>query len=508
MGIFYSIIRSYPFEDMEETASGDNCQNLCEKANEDVISELRDDILCYMLSFLPTKSAVATSILSTRWRNLWKSVTILDIYDDISGYHKNPFTYKERKMNFVDFMDRLFIHRNYPSILKFRLILALSYDFSCVNAWMSHLSRWISSSAIMGNVEELIFYINFPVRLPENLYCCEKLVTLKLHGHIRFDNLQSVCFPSLKALHLEHLRMLNNTAIEVLLSGSPALEEMELEMEGRDSRRSVHVCSLSLKRLIIGFVCIFVPYDHSYRKKLTIDTPNLEFLKLVDFASEELSMQRADSLLQADLCFCYQTGVFNVGIEEYANMVVQFYRQISGVKTLSLSNFNIRTLLGAAVSKFPCFGNLPTFRNLIHLEVRVCDDYVWILPEILQCCSDLEVFVLILDEDAYGWNWCAPHSVPQCLSSCLQVIEYKVFQGESGETEMLEYFLSNALVLKKMTITHPDDLETLEVDVLKRLSTCPKGSDACQIVLIPEHKRSFEVASMRRASFFSESFNY
>ncbi|KAJ6770427.1 F-BOX/RNI SUPERFAMILY PROTEIN-RELATED [Salix purpurea] len=440
---------------MEETASGDNCQNLCEKANEDVISELRDDILCYMLSFLPTKSAVATSILSTRWRNLWKSVTILDIYDDISGYHKNPFTYKERKMNFVNFMDRLFIHRNYPSILKFRLILALSYDFSCVNAWMSHLSRWISSSAIMGNVEELIFYINFPVRLPENLYCCEKLVTLKLHGHIRFDNLQSVCFPSLKALHLEHLRMLNNTAIEVLLSGSPALEELELEMEGRDSRRSVHVCSLSLKRLIIGFVC-----------------------------------------------------VFNVGIEEYANMGVQFYRQISGVKTLSLSNFNIRTLLGAAVSKFPCFGNLPTFRNLIHLEVRVSDDYVWILPEILQCSSNLEVFVLILDEDAYGWNWCAPHSVPQCLSSCLQVIEYKVFQGESGETEMLEYFLSNALVLKKMTITHPDDLETLEVDVLKRLSTCPKGSDACQIVLIPEHKRSFEVASMRRASFFSESFNY
>ncbi|KAJ6770429.1 F-BOX/RNI SUPERFAMILY PROTEIN-RELATED [Salix purpurea] len=328
---------------MEETASGDTCQNLCEKANEDVISELHDDILCYMLSFLPTKRAVATSILSTRWRNLWKSVTILDIYDGISGYYKNPSTYKERKMNFVNFMDRLFIHRNNPSILKFRLSLAQSYDFTCVNAWMSHLSRWISSSAIMGNVEELIFFINFQVRLPENLYCCQKLVTLKLHGHIRFDNLQSVCFPSLKALHLEHLRMLNNTAIEVLLSGSPALEELELQMEGRDSRRSVHVCSLSLKRLTIGFVCIFVPYDHSYRKKLTIDTPNLEFLKLVDFASEELSMQRADSLLQADLCFGYQTGVFNVGIEEYANMVVQFYRQICGVKTLSLSNCNIRS---------------------------------------------------------------------------------------------------------------------------------------------------------------------
>ena len=128
----------------------------------------------------------------------------------------------------------------------------------------------------------------------------------------------------------------------MLLSGSPALEQLELQMEGRDSRRSVHVCSLSLKRLIIGFFCISgVPYNHRYRKKLTIDTPNLEFLKLVDFASEELSMKRADSLRKAELCFGYQEDVFNVGIEEYANMVVQFYRQISGVKTLSLSNFNI-----------------------------------------------------------------------------------------------------------------------------------------------------------------------
>ncbi|KAJ6332938.1 hypothetical protein OIU77_008901 [Salix suchowensis] len=43
-------------------------------------------------------------------------------------------------------------------------------------------------------------------------------------------------------------------------------------------------------------------------------------------------------------------------------------------------------------------------------DVRVCDDYMWILPEILQCTSNLEVFVLILDEDAYDWNWRAPHS--------------------------------------------------------------------------------------------------
>ncbi|MCH83343.1 F-box/LRR-repeat protein, partial [Trifolium medium] len=42
--------------------------------NDDVISSLRDTVLCYILAFLPTKHAVATSVLSKRWTHLWRSV--------------------------------------------------------------------------------------------------------------------------------------------------------------------------------------------------------------------------------------------------------------------------------------------------------------------------------------------------------------------------------------------------------------------------------------------------
>ncbi|XP_022764546.1 F-box protein At2g39490-like [Durio zibethinus] len=44
----------------------------------DMISSLPNDILCRIISFLPFESAVQTSLLSTRWKNLWKMALVKD----------------------------------------------------------------------------------------------------------------------------------------------------------------------------------------------------------------------------------------------------------------------------------------------------------------------------------------------------------------------------------------------------------------------------------------------
>lgn len=103
----------------------------------DRISDLPDSVLCHILSFVPTKYSVRTSVLSTRWKNMWAAVPNIDLdNEDFPNYH-----------GFTMFVDRVLLFRGSSDIENFHLDCHCMGDFPRIDAWIR--------TAIMRNVAEL-----------------------------------------------------------------------------------------------------------------------------------------------------------------------------------------------------------------------------------------------------------------------------------------------------------------------------------------------------------------
>ncbi|MFQ6669875.1 hypothetical protein Gotur_034959 [Gossypium turneri] len=126
---------------------------------EDRISNFSDHILCHILSFLPIKEAVRTSIISTKWRNLFASISIIEFDGDLLC------RLTDRNIDsFKNFVDRL---------LKFPDQNDGDHDFD--------VSGWICAALCRGVKEIDLRLYNLGNVLPV-LFTCHSLVNLTLEA--------------------------------------------------------------------------------------------------------------------------------------------------------------------------------------------------------------------------------------------------------------------------------------------------------------------------------------
>ncbi|MED6136634.1 hypothetical protein PIB30_057733 [Stylosanthes scabra] len=188
----------------------------------DIISTLPDCLLCHILSFLPnTASIVATtSILSRRWRYLWKD---LQTFHFIRSSLLFPY-YCTAKSPFFASVKTFLSLRTARGFRKFQLSCHIKEEeLSTVNSWVE--------TAIGSNLEEVHFQLSVDsgrnLVMPDTIFNCTKLVNLFLgtSGQIvTVLNRSSYHFPSLKIFYLV-IESSNN--LEALLSDCTFQEEEE-----------------------------------------------------------------------------------------------------------------------------------------------------------------------------------------------------------------------------------------------------------------------------------------
>ncbi|CAF2329769.1 BnaA10g10640D [Brassica napus] len=223
----------------------------------DKISRFPDELLVKVLTFLPTKEAVSTSILSKRWEHLWKWLPKLE-YDD------QHYSESERKRL------RCFIVRSLP-LHKAHVIESLRLKLS--NYFKPQVIKWIVATAVSRNVRELdISYSSYPEKLntlPSNLYTSKSLVVLKLSDWILLAVPPMVCLPSLKTLQLQQRLSLFipfDYGIDGLVIKTPSLKYFKFRIHSNIS----HYCLVEhMPNLIEAYIDVEFPNIKSLIESIT-----------------------------------------------------------------------------------------------------------------------------------------------------------------------------------------------------------------------------------------------
>ncbi|KAI9108073.1 hypothetical protein K1719_020946 [Acacia pycnantha] len=374
----------------------------------DRISGLAEPLLLHILSLLQTKDAVATSLLSKRWRHLWRSLPKLH-FDDRS------FPSVEFFVQFVD-----------AALHLVRLNSVQMFVLNCQRFFVPQIkvNVWVNA---LANYKLTYLELHFPrqrIRLPSSFFICNTVSVLKLTG-FGVVNLSTVDLPSLEVLHLNDVEFSNSKCMARLLSNC------------------LHLDQLVLKGSLIS-------HESSLQDSLRF------FLLAKDIA-------RFEQLRLADV------PAFIFPMEVFSN--VQFMR---------LHGSNIRHT----------GDDIPTFHNLILLQIDEFSCIDWSIVRFLQGFPKLQSFIinkLCGQDDAYDsddsdsddecWMNFSTPDVPPCVSSHLKEFAYFGFRGIKLEFDIVEYIMKNATVLKTIIVRS----ERNDFEMLKQLSSYTRCSPNCRL---------------------------
>ncbi|EOA12675.1 hypothetical protein CARUB_v10027829mg, partial [Capsella rubella] len=400
--------------------------------NEDKINELPEDLLLHILSFLPTKSVVATSVLSKRWRHVWKMVQNLKFDSE----NHNTFT--------EDVYRLLMLHKA-PFLETYHLEIRNSYDAIDVGI--------LVGVAFARHVRNLVLDLDdlatSAVKFP-SVYCIydnNTLETLKLNNSIILDFPSRVCLNSLRKLQLHSVRFRNEESVRNLLCGCPGLEELVVHERYQTFGKAFTIEVPSLQRLTIEEDYYFGGGGGGY----VINAPSLKYLNIkILYGIEFCLIEKAPELVEAKV-----SEVSDINNENILD-------SLTSAKRLSL--------------------------NLSHLEWWDLLSFMLDGSPKLQVLKIIDLSMSTNNGTKIGRKWNKPKCVPDCLLFHLETFMWTGYGERRDDKEVATYILRHTRRLKKAIFStkpiEPENLKKLKKrhEVLNELATVGRASNSYDFV--------------------------
>ncbi|CAA7032709.1 unnamed protein product [Microthlaspi erraticum] len=432
-------------------------QGLNGGSQEDLISQLPDHLKTEILYHLPTMEAVTTSVLSTRWTNIWKLVPGLDLdscrYSDFKAIH-----------SFLDIQRQSRIRKFW---LKIRRHI-YDNDATCV-------TQWTDDALTRHRIQDLdvcfgYYYQIGLVQIPRSVFTSDRLVHLRLFG-ARLFNAEFVSLPCLKMIHLEYVTAPNEATLEKLISSSPVLEDLTIRRCNGNVADVLQVRSKTVKR---------IEMDH-FAPLVIDEAPLLQFLRIkVNFFKTFRVIVFWGFAAKVDVHVSTGCAFYPYNVSSKVGVIGDFLTVMSSVRDLALSRD-----IWEVIYQYSQLESLPQFDLLSRLCVRLCSsDLAW-LPAFLKNCPKLRSLSVEVWYDGYK-KMPIDESFPpvlECLLSSLEFLDIKArVSGDSTEMKLVRYLLENSLVLKKLTLrldSHPRN-----DDISEEILRLPRRSITCQVLVL------------------------
>ncbi|CAL5212875.1 unnamed protein product [Lathyrus oleraceus] len=431
----------------------------------DSIGNLPDHILHHILSLMPTKDAIATSILSKRWNYLW-----MDLFAFNFAIYRNQSDSRicNPTNHLLDLVHRL-LHRSNSRPIS--LTIAMYGSGITVDPVKLHC---FLSDPNMYKVEELDISLNLksnPFILPQRFSTCASFNNLHLQLECVLNVPSCICFSNLKMLNISSVTFSNDNSLQKLLSGCVVLQELIMFGCGWNNIKQVNIAMSTLRKLSMDFN--YPTDDELFGSKIEIDAVNLLSFTCSGFLTVEVSLVNLASIVDAyiDLQIYFPLNQPYIAAHE-----IKLLTGLHHVKSLRLSNDTLQCLFIAQDN----FHVLPSFYDLKRLDVNfgtVTGYTNAFLMDFLKKTPKLEELEIPNgfhpNTCMHGEEWIM-NSVPWCFKTCLNLFCFSNFDGDEAELQFLKFILENAPFLKNIYIYGSNNLQAdlkKQTDIYDRLES-------------------------------------